>query len=422
MALPFFGGLHYHACNNRKHSHDFKGDLVNDLINSPPDRPRPGTLRRGLLTLAAMLLPVVALFGALEIGARVWELWNPPMRVDLGQGFDDSSRLFLPSAKDRARMATNPDKLVSFRDEFFAKIKAPRTLRIFALGGSSVNYAKPYFDDMTRRLKEELKARYDAVEVIDCGGLSYGSHRLVLIAREVVQYDPDVVLFYEAHNEFEELQQLGLANLPAASTQRTLSHSALYRFIRDLLAKRQISRLETEKRQRDLANALPDASKSWMHKFTPEEIAGRMQAFHDNLTAIVRLCREHSVPVILGSVPSNLIKPSLPGPEGARYEKEVLPLFATGEWEKGAALGREILKNASPRHQSSDTENGILRALCRDMDVPLADVGAAVIATEPHQVPGETLFSDHCHLNGPGNEILGHVYEQKILALIAPDR
>ena len=388
---------------------------------SPTPGPQ-GAVRRGAIALTAMLLPVAILFGALELAARTWEFWNPPMHVDLGQGFDDSSRLFLPSAADRTRMTTNPDKLVSFRDESFAKVKPPRTLRIFALGGSSVNYAKPFFDDMARRLKESLKDHYDTVEVIDCGGLSYGSHRLVLIAREVVQYDPDLLLFYEAHNEFEEMQQLQLANLPAAGTQRALAHSALYRFIRDLLARRQISQLEGEKRQRDLANSLPDASKSWMHQFTPGEIAGRMQAYRENLAAIVRLCRDHGVRVILGSVPSNLVKPSLPGPEGARYEKEVLPLFAAGEWEKGAALGREILKNASPRHQSSDIENGIIRDVCRDLDVPLADVEAAVIAAEPHRVPGETLFSDHCHLNGEGNKILAGVYEKKTLELVAAGR
>ncbi len=395
---------------------------MSDAPATPPSMPQGGALRRGVISLAAMLLPVAAVFGALEVGARVWEVWNPPMRVDLGQGFDDSIRLFQPSPNDRTRMVTNPDKLVSFRDESFEKVKPPRTLRIFALGGSSVNYAKVFLDGMGERLQEALKARYDRVEVIDCGGLSYGSHRIVLIAREIVQYDPDLVLFYEAHNEFEELQQLQLANLPAAGTQRALSRSALYRFIRDALARRAISRLEGEKRERDLANALPDASKSWMHQFTPEEIAGRMQAFHDNLTAIVRLCREHSASVILASVPSNLVKPSLPGPEGARYEKEVLPLFAAGEWEKGAGLGREILKNASPRHQSSDTENGIIRAVCRDLDVPLADVEAAIIAAEPHKVPGETLFNDHCHLNNEGNEILSQVFEKEILRLIAPDR
>ena len=395
---------------------------MSDVPAASPDPPRVSSPRRALSTLAAMLLPVAVLFGALEIGARVWERWYPPMHVDLGQGFDDSSRLFIPSPRDRARMITNPDKLVSFREESFEKTKPPRTLRIFALGGSSVNYAKAYLDDMAFRLKEALKSRYDSVEVIDCGGLSYGSHRLVLIAREIVQYDPDMVLFYEAHNEFEELQQLQLANLPTAGTQRALSHSALYRFLRDVIAKQAIRRLEGDKRRRELVNALPDASKSWMHKFTPEEIAGRMQAYRDNLTTIVRLCREHSASVILASVPSNLIKPSLPGPEGARYEKEVLPLFAAGEWEKGAALGRDILKNASPRHQSSDTENGIIRTVCRDLEVPLADVETAVMAAEPHKVPGETLFSDHCHLNNEGNEILGHVFEPKILELIAPDR
>ena len=47
--------------------------------------------------------------------------------------------------------------------------------------------------------------------------------------------------------------------------------------------------------------------------------------------------------------------------------------------------------------------------------MPLADVEAAVIAAEPHGVPGETLFNDHCHLNPAGNALLVRVYEKEIL-------
>ena len=49
--------------------------------------------------------------------------------------------------------------------------------------------------------------------------------------------------------------------------------------------------------------------------------------------------------------------------------------------------------------------------------VPLADVEQAIIAAEPHQIPGETLFSDRCHLDGDGNAILTATYEKVIREL-----
>ncbi len=379
----------------------------------PPSSPGA---RQWLVTLAALLLPVVFFFGLLEGAARLYEMWNPPMRVDLGQGFDDSSRLFIPDPADRRMMVTNPDKAVSFKKQSFERVKPPRTLRVFALGGSSVNYLDYEFPLLAERLQKE--SGWERVEIINCGGLSYGSHRLVLIAREILHYEPDMVMIYSGHNEFEEMQQMGLARVPFAPAQRMLARSALYRFLRDWSARRQIAGLEAAARQRALANSIPDSSKSWAHVFTPEEIAGRMRDYRENLTAIITLCRERNVPVVIGTVPSNLVKPSLPGREGERYEQEVRPLFERGDFAAAAALGREILRNASPRHQSSDVENGILRELSRELSVPLADVEAAVIAAEPHGVPGETLFNDHCHLNPEGNKLLIREYEARLLELM----
>jgi hypothetical protein len=142
----------------------------------------------------------------------------------------------------------------------------------------------------------------------------------------------------------------------------------------------------------------------------------RMQSFRDNLARILQMCREQNVPFILGTVPSNLIKPNLPGDAGARYQ-QVLEMFKEGKYDEGAKLGREILRNA-PRHQSSDTENGIIRNLATLYGAPLADVEAAVIAHEPHHVPGETLFNDHCHLNPAGNTLLIAAYEAQIVRLL----
>lgn len=361
-----------------------------------------------------MLLPVLLFFGLAESAARIRERHVPPLPVDVGQGFDPASLLFVPA--DNGFMETSPEKRASFQHQRFLLAKPPGTLRVFALGGSSVNYLDYEFGQMKQALQELLSDRYRQVEIINCGGLSYGTHRLVLVASEIVRYNPDIVMLYTGHNEFEELEQMHLAGLSNTPAQRVLNYSALYRFVRDMRARRRIETLESARAARDLAVSIPDASRMWLHEFSPEEIRERMQTYKTNLETILQLCRDHNLPVILGTVPSNLFRPNLPGKDGALYE-EVTALFRQGLYEEGLKRGRQILREASPRHQSSDLENEILRALARDYATPLADVESAVIAAEPHGVPGETLFNDHCHLNPEGNEILRNLYQEKILEI-----
>mgnify|MGYP006279286557 CR=1 FL=1 len=387
-----------------------------DAGPTPPEAPRTGLAR----TLLYAVLPVLVLLVLLESVARVVELWAPPATVDLGQGFTAASRLFVPAPDAPDCLVTNPDKVVSFQEQRFLRDKPPDTLRAFFLGGSSVNY----LDYELPRLEERLAKRFDAVdrvEIINCGGLSYGSHRLVLIAREVLGYGADLLLVYSGHNEFEELEQLDLANLQTLGLQRALSRSALYRFVRDRLAARRIDALREARNRRILEQALPDTARTWRHEFTGEEKHERMDAYRRNLETIVTLCRERGAGVILGTVPSNLFRPGLPGAAGARYEREVLSRFAQGKYEEGRRIAQEILQD-NPRHQASDRENRILRNLAETHDVPLADVEEAVSKAEPHGIPGETLFNDHCHLNPAGNRILAEVFEREILGWAGRNR
>lgn len=360
-------------------------------------------------------VPVIILFGLAEIGARMYEYVSPPMPFDVGQGFDKSSLLFVPI--DNGYMETHPDKRISFRYQRFLQKKPPRTLRIFALGESSVNYLEYEFSELEKELQRQFGEYVDRVEIINCGGLSYGSHRLVLVALEIVHYEPDLILIYMGHNEFEEVQQMHLAISSFVVAQRTLGHLALFRRMRDFLAQRRIASLEEAQQIREVATSIPDSSKAWLHEFTQEEIEGRMAAFESNLTAMVTLFQRHNIPVILGTVPSNLFQPNLPGPQGHAYE-EVRLLFASGAYAEGIERGRAILRNASPRHQSSDSENEIIRRVADTYRVPLADVEAAIIAAEPHGVPGETLFNDHCHLNPAGNRILRECYQSLIVEIL----
>ncbi|MCA1903091.1 MAG: SGNH/GDSL hydrolase family protein [Candidatus Hydrogenedens sp.] len=360
------------------------------------------------------LLPLVILLLGLELIARIVEIWLPPMVTDIGLGFTEDSRLFIPDPHDSRYLITHPNKTVAFQNQRFLKNKPSNTLRIFFLGGSSVNYVNYELPNLSERLKEALKPRYKEVEIINCGGLSYGTHRLVLIAREIVNYAPDLVMIYSGHNEFEEIEQLHLARVQSTKLQRILFSSAMMRFIRDRIATYQISQLEKEHNRRMLAQSLPDAGKGWNHVFTPQEIVERMEKYKYNLNEIIQLCKEKNIKVVIATVPSNYIKPNLIGKSANDYE-QVLQLIKEEKYKEAYELGRKIIRETSPRHQSSDLENNIVRELAQQNQIPLADVLSAIEEAEPHHIPGETLFNDHCHLNPIGNEIMIQTFEKTII-------
>ena len=53
--------------------------------------------------------------------------------------------------------------------------------------------------------------------------------------------------------------------------------------------------------------------------------------------------------------------------------------------------------------------------------VTLADVEEAVSRHEPHGIPGETLFADHCHLNDRGKDVWLDVYTAAVARVLAVD-
>ncbi|HEX73301.1 MAG TPA: SGNH/GDSL hydrolase family protein [Candidatus Hydrogenedentes bacterium] len=369
-------------------------------------------------TVLFSLLPLALLLAALEGAARLAERGRPPLPADPGLGFNPDSRLFVPSPEEPGVLITNPDKAASFKEQRFLMPKPDRHFRIFMLGGSSVNY----IDLELTLLAWELTLRYPGacrVEIINCGGLAYGSHRLVAIAAEVMHYEPDLILIYSGHNEFEELEQFQAARIAYLPLQRVLGRFALYRFERDRAALWRIAAAQRDRNRRILENPEADYMSGARHVYTPEEVADRMRQYERNLSIILSLCRDHGVPVIIGTMASNLWKPGL-ATEAMR--EEVQALYAQGRHAEGMALARQLLRDHG-RHQASDTENGIIRALAERYRIPIADVESAVITAEPHGIPGETLFSDHCHLNQAGNQILIRAYAGQIISLLdAPCR
>jgi lysophospholipase L1-like esterase len=300
---------------------------------------------------------------------------------------------------------------VSFQPQAFPVDKS-NAYRIAFLGESSVNFLQGELNMLRIRLDQALLAHGMRAEIINAGGKSYGSQRLLLVAMELLQYRPDLLVIYMGHNEFEEVEQLELTNLAALPLQRLANHLSIVRVLGDYVLRWRVQQLKAEHEARLLASSV-DHGRGWARSYTPAEVSERMSRFRENLEAIVAMYKNRGIPVLIGTIPSNYVRPALP-PEASRAYQPVRDLIARGQFDEAYTLGRKVLSSTPGRHQSSSTENRIIRNLAAEWRLPLADVEQAVEEREPHHVPGETLFMDHCHLNSVGNQVLIDAFEQKI--------
>jgi len=352
-------------------------------------------------TIIYSLLPALFLFGTIEGCARLLEYWHPPLALDYGWGFNEDSRVFEPGGLFRDKMVTRPEKVISFPKQSFDMPKPPDVFRMIIIGGSNVNYMQHNLYKMASRLTHTPGERR-RFESINFGGCAYGSTRLRNMIPELLTYEPDVLLIYAGHNEFEETIHKQLVDVDSIPAQKAAYSLAMLRLLRDGLTSLQLTCLDVHTLRETVPPEI-DAS-TGMYAFSQEEIDAHMRLYRENLSAIVAQCLERNVPVIISTVASNYWKPDL-HQRVQETTEQIQRFYAAGEYDKGLELAREALAR-SPRHQASDTENSIIREVAEQYSLPLIEGENLIIEAEPNGVPGETLLSDRCHLTDAGREIV----------------
>ena len=202
---------------------------------------RRAILFRGLAVLLG-LLP----FLVIELGLRAFGLGRPDWHEDPFVGFSAVRPLFeLNDSGERYEIARS--KRTHFYPESFAVRKEPREFRIFCIGDSTVQ-GNPWTTEtsFTTWLEISLNAAEPARhwDVINCGGISYASYRMVPILEEVLRYQPDLVIVHCSHNEFLEDRTYGeLKRTPQWlwRSHEQVSRLRLYNVLRSMTGKPQRS-------------------------------------------------------------------------------------------------------------------------------------------------------------------------------------
>ena len=205
------------------------------MANSIPDAiPEPGASpppRRRWKAWALAFALGISPFLLAELGLRVMD-WDDS-RPDLLRAYGSVGKLF---ERQNSLFRTSAGRQPFFQQQEFAASKPRDGLRIFCFGGSTV-YGHPYQQDTAfpRWLELELKARCPgrSIEVLNCGGVSYASYRITPLVREVLDYQPDLIVLATGENEF----------LEDRTFQAAKEYSPAHRWLRERLSSLRIMRL-----------------------------------------------------------------------------------------------------------------------------------------------------------------------------------
>ena len=403
-----------------------------------------------LFSLTAILL----FFGIAEL-----ILWAAGVRTlvserDPFQGFSEQVRVFqLDSA--RGVYFTPPRAVLhSFNYQQFQAQKPANGFRVFVLGGSSA-YGFPWGAPVAfpRFLGDALQASWPdrAVEAVNAAGMSYGSHRLRILAGEVLGYRPDLLIVYEGHNEFVERRfYRDYLTRPSELDRfelllgRSRLYSAMTRLYETLSRPKPSKDRDAGAGGKTAAELLGiDVIREHSTNVTDAEKAEVRRLFEDNVGAILDMARKAGVPVLLCTVPSNLsgwkpnqsafapevsfenrravqdllgtAKAALDGGNAAAavQDLEKARSFAVGYAEVQFLLGRayealgrwDDARRAYALARDADAKptravsgiNEAIRRLARQPGAILVDVERDLEPRAPHGLLGFDLFQDYVH-------------------------
>ena len=427
-------------------------------------------MKRSLFRVGAVCLGLTPLLLA-ELACWLGGWGEPDWRNDPFVGFHGTRPLFvLNSEQDLYHVAEN--RYACFQPETFAAQKGDDEFRIFCLGGSTVQ-GRPFSIEtsFTTWLELSLKSAAPARswEVVNCGGISYASYRLVPILEEVFAYQPDLIILYLGHNEFLEDRTYQDVKQRSPQLQRLLAGASQLRSWNALRQTYlQLAGINPPQ-QTHVRPVLPEDVQTLLdfegglQQFQRDQAwqQGVAEHFRYNLRRMVERCRQENVVCWLVDPTYNLCnsppfksQPSAAVKTADRQRWLALRQEAAACYQSDLPRAAQALEQAvqidgmhaglfydlgkcyetmgqfeqAYQHylQAKDLDvcplriteplRQTIRDVAQQANVPLIPVHANFRRRSRHGIPGDRLLADHVHPSLSGHQLVAELMLQQCVA------
>lgn len=417
--------------------------------------------RRWLFRAMAVCVGLV-LVGLFELVLVIGGWGTPDPKEDPFAGFGEVVPLFELNEAGDAYEILSESRKDWFYPQRFPATKEENAYRIFVLGGSTVA-GRPYTVETAFSTWLQLFLQYadpsKKWEVINCGGVSYASYRLVPILEEVLEnYAPDLIILYTGQNEFlEDRTYAHVKSLPSAVTKPYVlaSNFRLFNLIRSGYWKMtgQVSAesiMETRAILPAEVDALLEHEGGMEHYYRdPEWHVGVIDHYRFNLDRMCAAAKDAGVPMILMNPAENLRdQPPFKSEHGAgiteaekqlfdQYLAEGRPgdalqiddLYAEAHYQQAKVLESEGDMRAAyaayVRAKDEDvcplrmleSMHAIVKEVAERHGVALVDARKETEAVALGGIPGNSEFLDHVHPTIGGHQFFAKLLFEKMEAM-----
>jgi tetratricopeptide (TPR) repeat protein len=320
----------------------------------------------------------------------------------------------------------NTEDLPQSNNDAFDIVKRENAFRIFVMGGSSAQ-GFPFSPNGTfsRYIRDRLELiyPYKYIEVVNLGITATNSYTIRDLIPGVLEEEPDLILIYTGHNEY--YGAFGVGSTENIGNSRELVNFLIWlnkfksvELIRNAVAVVMTlfssdAELETNRGGTLMARIV----KEQLIPYNSDSFNIGIKQFEGNINDILRMTQEAGIPVLIGSVVSNLKdqKPFISvGSERNELADSVylealirLKLANTNLADSLFRLAKDL---DALRFRAPEKIDEIIKKLAEKFNCGFIDVDSVFNANSPDSIVGNNLLVDHLHPTLSGYLLMGKIY------------
>lgn len=347
-------------------------------------------------------------------------------------GFDPS--LFIKDPDQQGYLMMNPTASYKFfstsanatqgNRERFGIVKSKNTFRIFVIGESTTaGYPYMHNGSFHRWLQYRLMHQYPSLnfEVINVSLTAVNSYTVLDFAKQIVNYEPDLVLVYTGHNEY-------YGALGVGSTSQIKGNSTWIKLVIKLRELKLVQLLDRVieataklfgKRIDKRENLMKRMVTNQQIPYQSADFNRGIAQFNSNMDELCQLLSKKHIPTVISTLVSNEkdLKPFISAGKfsAQNHYANGKKLYANGDF-KAAKMNFVLAKEYDQlRFRAPEAFNQIIKKLCRQYPgIYLADTHAMFQKNEVGGIMGKETILEHVHPNLLGYAIMSESFYQQI--------
>jgi len=324
----------------------------------------------------------------------------------------------------------NTKDLPQSNNDAFDINKRENTFRVFVMGGSSAQ-GFPFSPNGTfsRYIRDRLELLYpeNHIEVINVAITATNSYTIRDLLQGVLEQKPDLIIFYAGHNEY--YGSFGVGSNENIGGSRSIVNLVIWlnKFKSVQLVRNGINSIvnlfssdldETQRGGTLMARIVKEQS----IPMNSELFNSGLEQFEGNFEEILDMTQAAAVPVIIGTLVSNLKdqKPFIS--IGIDPDKNADSVYINAKIQLGHGnfrIADSLFRKAKDfdvlRFRAPEKINQKLKMLANKFNYKIVNVDSILNSISPDGVIGNNLIVDHLHPSLTGYQLIGKIYFEEML-------